>query len=125
MRYGFLIRAAVAIILLFGLESVAHHGNTDYDTTKTVTVKGMVTVFEFINPHAGIVLDVKNDQGLVEKWSIELASPNSLRRNGWNRNTVKPGTEITATGNPTKNGSKNMLLVKLVLPSGEEFRAGQ
>ncbi len=125
MRYGFLIRAAVAIILLFGLESFAHHGNTDYDTTKTVTVKGMVTVFEFINPHAGIVLDVKNDQGLLEKWSIELASPNSLRRNGWNRNTVKPGTEITATGNPTKNGSKNMLLVKLVLPSGEEFRAGQ
>jgi hypothetical protein len=123
MKSAFLACAFLVVGLLSG-PAFAHHGNTDYDSTKEIVLKGTITAFEFINPHAEIVLEVKNDKGIVEKWSLELSSPNSLRRTGWTRNTVKPGTEVTAFGNPNRNGSKNLYLLKLKMPDGSEIRAG-
>jgi len=61
----------------------AHHGEVNYDTEKVVSVKGIVTDFQFINPHVQIFLDVKNDKGEIEKWSCEARSPIMLVRVGW------------------------------------------
>ena len=120
------LRCAVMVISLLFLQEAAfgHHGNTDYDSTKDITLKGTIAAFEFINPHAEILLDVKNNQGKVERWSLELSSPNSLRRNGWNRNTLKPGMEVIAVVNPNRNGSKNTYLQKLTFSDGKEIRSG-
>ncbi|OFW28344.1 MAG: hypothetical protein A3J28_09630 [Acidobacteria bacterium RIFCSPLOWO2_12_FULL_60_22] len=99
----------------------AHHGVGPFDTRRSTTVKGTITKFDFIQPHVQMYFDVKNDNGAVEKWSAESASPNMMHRAGWDRNTLKPGDQITATGNPAKDGSTSMRLTKLVMASGQEF----
>jgi hypothetical protein len=98
----------------------AHHGTAAYET-KLTTVKGTVTDFQFINPHSEIYFDVKNDKGEVEKWIAEGNSATVMARFGWTRNSLKPGDEITATGNRSKNGSTTMHLRKLVLANGKEL----
>jgi hypothetical protein len=100
----------------------AHHGETNYDTEKLVTVKATVTSFEFINPHTQITLEAKNDKGEVEKWTCEARSPAMLVRNGgWDKHTLKPGDVITAIGFRAKNGTNILRLKKIVLSDGKEL----
>ena len=99
----------------------AHHGVANYDTTKIVTVKGAVTEFQFINPHVLISLDVKNDKGELEKWSGEAQSPAMLVRYGWNKDLLKVGMVVTASGQRTKDGSNFLRLTKVILPDGHEM----
>jgi Family of unknown function (DUF6152) len=110
-------------VFLIGAPLAAHHGETNYDTTKMVTVKAArVTSFEFINPHALIYLDVKNEKGEIEKWTCEERSPAMLVRNGgWDKNTLKPGDVITVIGFQAKNGMKILRLKKIVLANGTEL----
>lgn len=101
---------------------LAHHGETNYDTDKLVSVKATVTSFLFINPHVQIFLDEKNDKGEIEKWTCEARSPAMLVRNGdWDKNTLKPGDVITAIGFQSKNGAKILRLKKIVLADGKEL----
>jgi hypothetical protein len=108
--------------LLVSTPILAHHGETNYDTDKLVSVKATVTNFEFINPHVQIVLETKNDRGESEKWTCEARSPAMLVRNGgWDKNTLKPGDVITATGFRAKNGANILRLKKIVLADGTEL----
>jgi hypothetical protein len=101
---------------------LAHHGETNYDTDKLVSVKATVTDFQFINPHVQIFLDARNDKGEIEKWICEARSPAMLVRNGgWDKTTLKPGDVITATGFRTKNGTNILRLKKIVLADGTEL----
>ena len=114
--------AAIFCIVLISSPLMAHHGEANYDTEKTVSVKGTVSDFEFVNPHVQITLDVKNDKGEIEKWTGEARSPTMLSRyGGWDRNTVKIGEVITIYGHRTKNGTNFMRLEKIVLPGGREL----
>jgi hypothetical protein len=102
----------------------AHHGTAAYDTTTTVTVSGTVTEFRFVNPHVLIFWDAKDEAGTVQRWSGERSGPNSMARNaGWNRNTIKPGDQVTITGRPSKNGSHTMAVSKIIL-NGKELTSG-
>ena len=115
---------AFVLLLSLGRPTPAHHGvGAWYDTTRSVTVKGTVTSFEWTNPHAYIYLDVKDAKGGVEKWSAEMGSVGMLARAGWRRDTVKPGDEVTLTGKPAKDRKPTMLLDKAVLASGQELAA--
>jgi len=108
--------------LLVSSPIFAHHGETNYDTDKLVSVKATVTDFQFINPHVQIFLDAKNDKGEVEKWTCEARSPAMLVRNGdWDKNTLKPGDTITAIGFQSRNGAKILRLKKIVLADGKEL----
>ena len=101
---------------------LAHHGETNYDTDKLVTVKATVTNFLFINPHVQIFMDEKTDKGEIEKWICEARSPAMLVRNGgWDKATLKPGDVITATGFRSKNGTNILRLKKIVLADGKEL----
>ncbi len=117
----------VSLLLIFSVLLVsgpllAHHGEANYDTSKVVSVKGTVTEFRFINPHVEISIDVKNDQGEVEKWVGEARSPAMLSRiGGWDKNTIKVGDVITASGHRTKNGTNFLRLMTIVLPDGREM----
>ena len=115
--------SALLIIGILTCSSVmwAHHGTSAFDATKTIVLKGTVTDFEFIQPHALIALDMKNESGDIEKWFVELTTPNYLTRYGWSRTTLKPGDQITITGNPTKNGAKTLHPLKIVSSSGREL----
>jgi hypothetical protein len=108
--------------LLVSAPVPAHHGETNYDTDKLVTVKATVTNFQFINPHVQIYMDAKNDKGEIEKWICEARSPAMLVRNGgWDKNTLKTGDVITAIGFRTKNGTNILRLKKIVLADGTEL----
>jgi hypothetical protein len=108
--------------LLSSTPILAHHGETNYDTEKLVTVKATVTKFEFINPHAQIYLEDKNDKGEVENWTCEARSPAMLVRNGgWDKTTLKPGDVITAVGFRAKNGAYILRLKKIILADGKEL----
>ena len=98
----------------------AHHGAVAYER-KSVTLKGTVTKFEWNNPHTVLTLVVKDSKGNVEKWIGEASSPNMLVRDGWSRNSLKPGDRISASGHPARDGSKIIFLEKLVLPNGREL----
>ena len=90
--------------LLFSAPAVAHHGNSAYDETARVPIKGVVTEFVWTNPHSQIYLDVKGKNGKVVQWGIETNSPGILTRAGWTRHSLKAGDQITVILCPAKNG---------------------
>ena len=113
-------------VVLLSLATVAygHHGNANYDTAKTVSAKGVVTDFQFVNPHVLVFLDVQDENGKTQKWSGELTSPNRLTRAGWSKSSVKPGDTLTISGYPSKSGVHEVWIQKVVLASGEELPTG-
>ena len=113
---------AVLLLLSLGGSTYAHHGITAFfDASRSVTMKGNVTSFEWTNPHSYIYFEVKDGKGAVEKWTGELGSVGMLSRSGWRRDTFKPGDAITAIGNPAKDGKSMMIVDKVVLASGQEL----
>jgi hypothetical protein len=119
-------RRFICLILLIGISMVsrpilAHHSAAEYDAMKVVSVKGTVTQFEWTNPHAYIYLDVKDDKGEIEKWTVELGSLGMLSRANWKRDSVKPGDQITAFGNRARDGRMVMRLEKVSFPNGQEL----
>ena len=100
---------------------LAHHGRSNYDVTATATVKGIVTEFEWVNPHALIHFDVTDETGKVEKWIAETNSPNTLSRQGWSRNTVKVGDQVTLVGRRVKGGGYYINFSKIVFADGKEL----
>ena len=114
--------AAILLLLSLGGPAYAHHGFVSwFDMSKSVTVKGTVTSFDWTNPHSYIYFDVKDEKGGIQKWSAELGALAMLSRAGWRKDTLKPGDEITATGNPAKDGKPIMHLDKVVLANGQEL----
>jgi Family of unknown function (DUF6152) len=85
--------------------AAAHHGNSAYDETARVPIKGTVTEFVWTNPHSQIYLDVKDKNGNVVHWAVETNSPGILTRAGWTRRSVAPGDEVTIILCPAKNGA--------------------
>lgn len=112
-----LIAAAAALML--SRPVAAHHSQSMFDLQNLSDLAGVVTEFEWTNPHVILHLDVKNAKGELEKWLISSTAPNMLQRIGWNRNTLKAGDRVTVTGNRHKEGHPLMYLRKIVMPSGE------
>ena len=96
----------------------AHHGVATYDMRNSIVLKGVVTEFKFINPHAEIYFDVKDDKGNVQHWIGEATTPNMLARRGWNKDVLKPGDQVTITGNRSKDGSTGMRVQKVEFTDG-------
>ena len=116
MRAKLAVLAATVGLLVPTAPMLAHHSfAAEYDATKPVSLKGIVTKVEWTNPHSRFYIDVKDDNGTVTNWNFELASPNVLVRSGWTRKTLNIGDEITVEGSAAKYGSKmaNARVVKL------------
>lgn len=102
----------------------AHHGGSAYDAGHPLTLTGTVKEFQFIQPHPLITLEAKDDQGVVNEWSVEMTAPNHLVHFGWNGKKLKPGDQITVTGLPSKNGLKVLNLRKISWANGQEIPLG-
>jgi DNA/RNA endonuclease YhcR with UshA esterase domain len=116
------VLGVVLALLIASGQASAHHGSANYDVSKSVSVKGTVTQFEFMNPHSAIHLEAKDDKGNTEQWLIEADSPNNLARAGWTRDSLKPGDLVTIVGNRLKDGSKVMRLQKVIFSNGRELK---
>ena len=122
MNYRRILRFALTITyFLISIPLLAHHGASEYDMTKIVTLNGTVKELQFVNPHSLLTFTVKDDSGKAMEWQGELPSPNLLSRRGWSRSTLKPGDQVTVIGSPAKNGEKGMQVKKLVFPDGHEL----
>jgi Family of unknown function (DUF6152) len=100
-----LAKATRLLAVLFSAGALfAHHGNSAYDETARVPIKGTVTEFIWTNPHSQIYLDVKDSSGKVINWGVETNSPGILSRAGWTRRALKAGDQITIIVCPAKNG---------------------
>jgi hypothetical protein len=130
MAMRFVLSRAIActIWLALGLPAPAHHsGAAEFDSTKKVDLTGVVTNVEWTNPHAHFYMDVKDSNGNVVNWNLELASPNVLIRNGWKRNSVKPGDTVSVTGVRAKDSSNYASAGVITFPDGHKltFLAGE
>ena len=98
-----LVSSAILFFLSTIMVTQAHHANSAYDRTKSISVTGTVSKWQFINPHVGIFLDVVNEEGEIETWSGEFQSVQDLYRFfSWNKDTFKPGDQVTIIGNPDR-----------------------
>jgi hypothetical protein len=96
---------ALLCLLVSAAPAVAHHSfAAEYDSSKTVTVKGTVNRVAWVNPHAYIYIDVKDSTGKVTTWAFESLSPNALARQGWNSQSLKRGEAVTVDGYMAKDG---------------------
>jgi hypothetical protein len=97
--------AAACSLLLMASAAFAHHSfAAEYDSSKTITVKGVVQKVAWVNPHAYVFIDVKDENGKVTTWAFESLSPNALARQGWTRNSLKTGETVTVEGYLAKDG---------------------
>lgn len=125
MKHKVLAAVALSVgMMVSAAPTLAHHGGSAYDTSKLVTFSGTVKSFDFIQPHPIISLDVKDESGNIVNWSVEMTSPNHLVRYGWNGHKLKPGDEITVSGNAAKNGLKVLNLRKIAWANGEVIPLG-
>jgi len=104
-RKLFVVLAAVASLAMLSGTAMAHHGVAGYDMTKTVTLHGTVSKFDWSNPHVVVYLDAKNDAGEMQHWTIEFAAPVHMVRAGWSKNAMKTGDDITIETHPSRNGA--------------------
>ena len=98
MRTKFVLIAA-SLVVAAAVPMLAHHSiAAEFDSTKTVTVTGTVTKLDWMNPHIWVYLNVKDANGKVTRWQFEGGPPNSLRRNGWTKDSLKEGDTVTVEG---------------------------
>ena len=115
---------AAALVLPASAAVGAHHGfSSEYDEKKPVTLTGVVSKLEWTNPHARFYIDVTDASGKVTNWNFELASLNSLRRNGWTQFTLKVGDVVTASGYAALSGVPMANASAVKLPDGTRLFA--
>ena len=120
--------AALSAVIGFVLATpglVAHHSfAAEFDASKPVKLTGTVTKIEWMNPHAYFYIDVKDESGKVTNWGMEMGSPNGLMRQGWSRNSMKIGDEVTVEGSRAKDGSNIGNARSVTLTGGQKLFAG-
>jgi hypothetical protein len=112
----------VTLALALGAAKLLAHHSWPVSYTQLVTVKGTVKDFAWENPHPMITLEVRGDDGKVEKWLVGGPAINRMEANGWTRTSVKPGDVITGTGYQFADGQKIIRLERIVFADGKEMR---
>jgi hypothetical protein len=112
-------------MLLAALPALAHHSfAAEYDDKKPVVVKGQVTKVEWQNPHIWVYVDAKDANGNVIHWQFEGGPPNMLVRQGWKKDSLKPGDEVSIDGFRAKDGSNTANARLVTLTDGRKVFAG-
>ena len=117
--------AAIALLLVAVTPMAAHHSfAAEYDITKPVKLHGTVTKMDWVNPHAWVYVDVKEPDGKVTNWHIELGSPSSLFRLGWKKDAIPVGLEVDVVGYRAKIGEAIANAAAFTLPDGRVLSTG-
>ncbi len=121
------ILAGALTFFLAGAAPGAHPAfDTEYDASKKVTLTGVVSKVEWLNPHMRVYVDVTDEKGNVTTWNLEMTSPNTVQRQGWGRNDLLPGEKVTFTGYGGKivETRGSLVSIKKLSDGRELFTAG-
>lgn len=115
--------AVVSIALGVSAPAWAHHSFAMFDMKKEVILEGVVTEFQYTSPHSWVELDVTDARGRKVHWSIEGGSPPGLARQGWKRNTLKPGDKVKVRVHPLRDGKPGASMIGIQLADGRVLGA--
>lgn len=116
------VASGLWVTMLAAQHASGHHSfGALFDPLRTVEVAGVVTEFQFRAPHCYILVDVPGDSGEKAEWQLETTSPGQLIRIGLTPGNLGPGDEVSAIGNPTRDGRSLMRLLTITMPGGEEI----
>ncbi len=110
---------SIALMIVMVAPALAHHSFAVYDHTRTLTLRGTVTKFQWTNPHGFIEMDVQQSDGSVKHYSVELTSINMMQRVGWRSNMIKPGDTVQVVVAPLLSGEPVGLGLEVVLADGK------
>jgi hypothetical protein len=116
-----ILAGAFGALMLTAAPSFAHHSAVMFDETKEITVKGTVKEFQYTNPHSWLLVDVKGDDGIVTTWGFEAEGPSTLTRAGIHKSDFMPGTSITISGHPMRDGRPAASWTKATRGDGRDF----
>jgi hypothetical protein len=122
MPHRFLVLFAGLVILGSGLPALAHHSFAEeFDTSKPITLEGVVTRIDWENPHVHYYVDVTGPDGTVVNWVCETGGPARLARRGWTHDSLKPGDQVVVRGFLAKDGSHAADGREVTLPDGRKI----
>ena len=125
MKHALSLAVGALLVAAAAPQARAHHSfAAEFDANQPVELHGTITKMEWINPHSWLHVNVKNNDGTTTEWMIEGATPNTLLRRGFTRDTVKTGTEITIVGYQAKNGAPRANGRDLILADGSRLFMG-
>jgi Family of unknown function (DUF6152) len=114
-----------ASFLLAAFPLLAHHSfAAEYDQKQPITIKGVVTKLDWMNPHVYFYLDATDKDGKVTHWACEAGNPNALARRGWKKDSLKAGDKITVDAFRAKDGSTTVNARSITLADGKQVFAG-
>ena len=120
-----LLALLISIVILIPVSLAAHHAfAAEFDRAKPVKVQGSVVKVEWTNPHIWIYLDAKDEKGAIAHWQCEGGSPNTLTRQGWTKESLKQGDQVTIDGYRAKDGSNVCNSSSVTLAGGKKLFAG-
>jgi Family of unknown function (DUF6152) len=118
--------ALAAVALASVLPLTAHHAvSAEFDSGKVITLKGVVSKVDWVNPHIFIYLDVKDENGKITTWRLQSVPPMFMKGSGLTKEKLLDGTEATVTAYPAKDGTDAFgFVLKLAYPDGHFYNLG-
>ena len=118
----FAVVAGLLIAVGAAMPVRAHHSfAAEYDLKKAIEIHGTIVEVRLENPHSFFVLDAKDAAGKPQRWYFEAGTPSGMIRNGYRKDTIKPGDEVTIKGFAAKDADNKGMLRQLIMPDGRVF----
>ena len=119
------IALAVGLLALAAPAVRAHHSfAAEYDANQPITLTGEIARIDLVNPHAWLYIEVKDPDGKVVRWNVEMGAPNNLIRRGVTKATLPIGETVTVDGYRAKDGSTTVNGRQIKMADGRTLFTG-